>query len=126
MSPIEIMALLLALFVAVKIITLLVRPKEWMKIPGCVSSHPRLTMVVALVLAFVALYFLLAELTIVQVFAAMLFALLLILSAVSAYPKEMDALAQKMLKEKHILRQAWLPTIMWIALLIWVLYALFA
>ncbi len=126
MTPIEIFALIVAVIAIVKVVVLLVNPKSWMKFAKAIYAQPAASMIVSLLLAAVVLYYLLTELTIVQIFAAVLFTMLLALSSFSAFPKELLEMANKLLEDKSIMKKAWLPTIVWVALIVWVLYALVA
>ena len=99
MTPIEIMALIVALVSIIKMIVFLIRPKSWMKVPNKIYAQPVMTMIVSLLLAAGVLYYLLAELTIIQVFATLLFVILLMLSTLSPYSKEFLEMANKLLKD---------------------------
>ncbi len=125
LGTIEIFALIAILLAAIKILIILTNPKSWMDIVKTVWTNSTLTGIISLILAVVVLYYLLAELTIIQIFAVMLFFALLAGVTVSAYSKEVIALGTKMLKDKTILKKAWLSIIIWIALIVWGLYVLF-
>ena len=71
------------------------------------------------------LYYLLQEITIVQIFAVMLFIALMAAMGISAYAREFVPLAKKLLKDRNILRKAWLLIVIWIILLIWAFKELF-
>ncbi len=127
MTPIEIIALILAVVVAVKLLVIMIKPKAWMNVVEVVYRKPTLLMVVSLILAAVVLYYLdFAGITIVQIFAVMVFFALLAAMTASAYAKEIIVLARKMLKDKSVLKKAWLALVVWIVLVVWVLYTLFA
>ncbi|MDI6888444.1 MAG: hypothetical protein QMC78_01950 [Methanocellales archaeon] len=124
MTPIEIMALIVALFAGIKMLVTLINPKYWKNTVTKRSwANPTLTSLVSLVLTVVTLAFLLRELTIVQIFAVMLFAMGLIMLGFAPYSKEMLVLEDKMFKQKE---KGWLAGLVWAVLTIWVLYALFA
>lgn len=125
MTPIEIIAFILVLLVLVKLIVILINPKSWQKTTQALIGKPILTIVVSLVLAAVVLYYLLAELTIVQIFAVMAFLALLMMLSMAAYSKEFLTMAKKILKDRSALKKCWLPIAIWIVLMLWVLYALF-
>lgn len=119
MTPIEIMALIFIIVGAIKLIVILVKPKAWASLVKKVWSSPILVMIVALILAAITLNYLLVELSIIHIFAVMLFTALLAAISMAAYPKEIVALAQKMLKDKAVIKKAWLSIIIWIVLIIW-------
>lgn len=127
MTPIQIMALIVALIGAIKTILVLISPKTWAdKIVKPIYANPFVTSIAALILGGVSLWYLLKELTIIQIFASMLFFMALMLLGFAAFSKDTVAFAQKLLKDQECIKKCWLVLIIWIVLLIWVFYALFA
>lgn len=126
MTPIEIMAFIVAAIAAIKLFVIFINPKSWIKVTKTVFANPFLTTIILLALAMISLGYLITELTIVQIFAAMLFVMCLSALGFAAYSKEMLPLVNKMLKEKDILKKAWVSIAVWIVLIGWVLYELFA
>ncbi len=127
LGTIEILALIIAVVAAIKILVILVKPKAWMEVVKAVYKSPRITMIISTILAAVVLYYLNnSGISIIQIFAVMLFLALLMAVSVSAYAKDMIALGRKMLKDRKILKKAWLSIVIWALLIIWVLYSLFA
>tara|TARA_Y100000310_G_C20617708_1_gene781539 strand:+ start:902 stop:1285 length:384 start_codon:yes stop_codon:yes gene_type:complete len=125
MTPVEIIALIVAIAIAVKILVILINPGIWMqKVVRPVYGRPILTTTISIILAAVVLNYLLAEITIVQIFAVMGFLALIIAIGALAYSNELLAFAEKMLKDKAIIKKAWISILIWIALTIWVLYTL--
>lgn len=124
-TSIEIMALIVAVIAAIKIIVIFVKPKAWLGLVKKVYAQPILTTIISLVLAVIVLYYLLQELTILQIFAVMLLIVLLAAINMSTYSKEMTGVAEKMLKDKKILKKAWLSVVIWVILIIWTLKELF-
>ena len=121
MTPIQIMALIVALLGAIKTIVVLIKPKAWVdKVVKPIYANPMVTSIVALIIGGVSLWYLLQELTIVQIFASMLFFMALMLLGFAAFSKDTLAFAQKLLKDKECIKRSWLLLILWIALLIWV------
>jgi len=126
MTPIQIMALIVAVLGAIKLLVILVDPKIWLKnVVKPIYKIPMLASVLGLIIAGVSLYYLNQVMSIVDIFAVMLFFMGIMLMSFGVMAKEMVALADKALK-KGILTKFWLPLIIWILLLIWVFYALFA
>ncbi len=122
MNVIEILALILIVISAVKILTILVAPKSWLNFAKKFYVKPRVTSAIALVLAAVLLYFLIgAGITIVEILAIALFVAMLLLIGLSLYMKEM----MKKIDSKKILKEQWLYTLIWVALLAWGIYELF-
>ncbi len=122
LGTIEVMALIVVVAAAIKILVILVKPKAWVGIVKKIWVNSALVGIVSLVLAAVVLYYLMqAGITIVQIFAVMLFIALLAAVSAAVYSKEIMGLAQKLLKDKNILKKAWLAILVWIILIIWAL-----
>ena len=126
-SAIEYMALIFLAVATLKMIVILISPKVWMNgVVKKVWGKPVLMMIVCLILAGVSLYYLtVAGITIVEIFAVMLFFSLLAAVGVAVYAKEVIGLANKLMN-RSILKKSWLYIIIWIALIAWGFYALFA
>ena len=75
---------------------------------------------------FVLNYLLGAGITIIEIFAVMLFFVLLMALSVSVYSKEMMQLGQKMLKDKKMIKKSWLAILVWIILILWAVKELIA
>lgn len=125
MTPIEVMAFLLAILIIVKLVILFIHKESWMKFADMVYGKPIVAMIVSLMLAAIVLNYLLVEVNIVQIFAVMLFTTLLMVIGFEAYAKEMLEFAHKVLKDEDLIKRSWLSVTIWILLVIWVLYALF-
>jgi len=125
MTPIEIMALIVIGLALIKIVVLFVNPKHWMKVIEAVFTKPALTIFVSVVWTAVVLVILLQELTIVHIFASMLFLMPLFLMGFAAYGKDTTAWAKKMLKDKKLMKKSWLLILIWIVLMLWVIYTIF-
>jgi len=126
MTPIEWMAAIIAVIAVVKILVLLIKPRAWMNgVVKPVYSNPIVLMIVGLALAAGSLWYLLEEITIIQIFAVMFFLSTLALITAAVYANEIIAVANKMLKNKKFLGKAWLSIIAWLALAIWALKELF-
>lgn len=128
MTAIEVMALILVLFSAVKLVAILLKPKFWMdNVAKRLSARPGIVSLVSLVIAAISLMFLLKELTVVQIFAVMFFFVGLMAMEFAPYSKDMLALIEeRILRDRDILKKSWLAIIVWSVLIIWVLCALFA
>ncbi len=125
MRPVEVMALLLTASVIIKLVVGLVSPESWLSaIPKKLLRHPTLITLLSLALAVVVLIFLLKELTIVQIFAVLLFLAPLLLLAFVPFAKDLT-LEDKIFEGKSILKKSWLTVLIWLILAVWVLYTLF-
>ena len=126
MTPIQIMALIVTVLGAIKMLVIIVDPKIWLKkVVKPIYVNPMVASLIGLIIAGVSLYYLKQTMTIVDIFAVMLFFMGIMLMSFASMSKEMLALADKALK-KGCLTRFWLPMLVWILLLIWVFYALFA
>jgi len=125
MEIVGIFALIVLIAIAIKILVVLISPKSWLNLVGKIWKLPILTMIVSLILAGIVLYYLLQEISIVQIFGVLLFIALISAATMAVYIKEVLPFAQKMLKDRSFLRKAWLPILIWIILIIWALKELF-
>lgn len=125
MTPIEIMALIFAIAILVKILVFVTNPRKWLKIVKPLYANPVLLAVASLVLAAISLNYLLQELTIIQIAATMLFIAFLAAISMASYSKEVFDFAEKLLS-KETIKKARLSIIIWVLLAGWVLDILFA
>ncbi len=126
LTAIEIIALVFISLGLLKVLVILVDPKIWFeKVAKPIYQRPKTLIVVSFVLALFVLYYLIQTLTIVQILAAMVFTALLMAMAFGAYSKEVLSLAQKMLKDKKIVKRNWLILLLWIALFVWAIKEIF-
>jgi len=125
-TPIETLALIIALLSLIKLIVILVNPMSWFKgVVKPIYSNPFMLQLIGLILAGVSLFYLLREFTIVQIFAVMFFFASLMLFGVGAYAKEILDFADKIYKKKDTIKRAWLSILVWLVLIFWVLMELF-
>ncbi|MEN9625737.1 MAG: hypothetical protein RL557_65 [archaeon] len=125
-SVIEIFAFIFIAISIIKIAIVLYNPKIWVdRVVKKIWFHDVGMLIVSLVLSGIVLYFILEELTIVQIFAVMLFMSLLLAAGISMYSKEIVKTAER-LYETDLLIQKSLPyIIIWLVLLLWGLKELF-
>ena len=123
-TPIEWIAAVFAVLVLVKLVVIMINKKSWWNLTKGIYGNPGVTGFVFLVLAAVVLWFLLQELTIVQIMAAGIFMVLLMGFAFTGYSKELMSLATKIYAKKFS-GWLWFYIIIWIVLSVWVLWELF-
>ncbi len=124
MTPIEIIAAILAIVILLKLIFLNVVKNELMvKIIKKMFAIKLLVPAISVSLAGVILYFLLQELNAAQIFATTLFGILVYSLALVMYPGIFSAFMEDILSNK---KKLWLAQLVWFALSVWVLYSLFA
>ncbi len=128
MTALEVIATIFAIFVLVKIVVVLVNPRLWMeKVAKPLLGNPPLASAVYAGLALVTGYVVLASLNIVDVFAVMLFTAFLMGLGVLPYAEAMLKIAEeKSATRAELLRNAWLPIVIWTVLALWVLTTVFA
>lgn len=126
MTPIEIIALIIIIISAIKIIVILVNPKSWADVVKKIWVNPMVTSIIALILAAIVLYYLvwIEGITIVQIFAVIAFVVLLMAVGIGTYAKEVISMSTRMLK-KGVLKRAWFYTLIWIVLMVWAVKELF-
>lgn len=126
MKPVEIMAVIVATAVIIKLALGFVIPRS---LPNAVMkkalTNPILTTLISLAWAIAALIFLLKELTIVQIFAVMLFLMPLMMISLLPFAEDMLMLVERIFRDRNILKKAGPGIIVWLILAIWVLYVLF-
>lgn len=115
-----------SVLVLIKILFVLFKPAGWMNVSKKIYSSPAVLALIELILAAIVFYYLLMELTIVQIMAGVVLGALLTGLSFAAYGKEVMALGTKIMKDKDMWKKAWLPVVIWLVLAVWALYALFA
>ena len=126
MNPIEIMAFIVAFFTLGKMLTMLFSQKSWFtNYTKRFWAHPGMLTIGSLVAVIVSLWFLLQELTIVQVFAVTFFSMSLIVLGLAPLSKYMLEIEEKWFKEEKMITIGPIAWIVWSGLSIWVLYTIF-
>ncbi len=128
MTALEIIATIFAIFVLVKMVVVLIDPQIWMKkVAEPLLGNPRLATTVYGVLAIVVGYYVLTRLYIVDVAAVMLFTALVMGVGMMPYSKALLKIAEEMSATRSdLLRNAWLPIVIWTVIALWVLTSVLA
>ena len=128
MTAIEIIALVFIAFSAIKIAVLMIKPTAWYGGPaGKLWSNPVIAYPAIIVIGAVVLWYLLAELTITQVFAAGIFGFLVFMLDLTPYTGKLFGLIQRDAQSgTNILRKSWVGNLVWIVLMILVLWEIFS
>jgi hypothetical protein len=124
-TPVETIALAIIALAVIKIVILLISPKSWMNFAKSVYSKPRLVEVVSLILAAVIFYYLIQEISVVQILAVTAFVASLMLIGLA---KEVGPLIKKyetLVKKGNIWKEYWLYSLIWVVLLAWGIKELF-
>ncbi|MCK4829681.1 hypothetical protein KA005_78885, partial [bacterium] len=81
-------------------------------------------MILAFIVASVSLFFLLQELTIVQIWASMFFSVVLIVMGLAPYTKSMREVENKWHSETGAVKKRWFASVVWVAISIWVIISI--
>jgi hypothetical protein len=121
MNYITLFAWIVVALSVIKMLVLLVNANAWRSFVKRLYSKPTITKLIALILAAVVLYYLInAGITIVEIFAVMLFVMLFLVVGVGSYVKKIV----KGISFKQILKEQWFYVLLWLALLVWVVVEL--
>ena len=123
LTPMEIIALVLAVFVLLKILILMAKPKLWLNLSGKLIRNKGLFTLVALILVALTGYSVLKNVDIVTVGAVMAFTASLMALGAAPYSKTILETHEKI--GENAIRKSWLSVIAWVVLAVWMLYALF-
>lgn len=123
-GAIEIIALIFAVLVIVKLAVVSFSPKSWLGVAKSLYKAPWVLFIVELILAAIVFYYLLQQLTIVQIVAAVTLGALLTGMSFAIYGKETIAWGTKLLNS-NTLKKLWLPILIWLGIAVWTLVALF-
>ncbi len=124
-TSVEIIAIVFLALVVIKMIVLLISPKSWMGFAKGIWGNKIVAQIVALVLAAVVFYYLIQELTIVQIFAAAAFVSLLLVIGMSDLVGRLINVYEKHIKNGTLWKEYWLYTLIWLVLMVWVFIELF-
>jgi hypothetical protein len=120
LTAVETIALITILLSLTKIITVMINPQAYNRaVVKKFWKHPHALGFFSLILALVVLYYLIQEITIVQIFASIAFMALLMVYALSLHPKDIVKLTDKFYKDRSIIKHFWIYLVIWIILLLW-------
>ena len=118
-TALKVIAATLIAFSAIKLLFVLVDVRAWVRFARRLYANPVVTSVVALLLAAIVLYLLLAAgMSIVQILAVCVFVVLLLVVGIAPYANELFAWLDRQDLGAMIKRQ-WLYTLIWVVLLAW-------
>ena len=121
MTSIEILALLFALFVLIKLIIVAINPKKWIAFSRKILKNTPLVYIIYLVLTVLVGWVVLRNLSIVEIGAVMLFVSLLFALSWLPYAKKLMVFSEDLMA--GVIKKSWLPIIIWTVLSLWILYA---
>ena len=125
-GALQITVLILAIVVVIKFLVLAIKPKAWLNLAKSLYGNPLVLGLVEVILAAILFYYLLMQLTIVQIMAAVTLGALLTGLSFSLFAKEMLPFVSKLIRNKRILWSpgAWFVWIIWLVLIGWAVYTL--
>lgn len=124
-TAVEIIALVLLIVAAIKMLVLLINPMGWMKFCRTLWKNKIGFQLVCLILAGVVFYYLIQVFTIVQIFAVSAFVALLLALGLADPIKSIIPIYEKQIKAKTLWKTYWLYILIWLALMVWVFIELF-
>jgi len=126
LGTIQILALILIVVSFVKLIILLINPKSWINFAGWVYGGRYLSAFILLVLSGIVFYYLIKEISVVQILAVTLFVSLFIGAAYALIDGKNFIKSFYKSKMKNLLGNGiWFYTLIWLALMIWGLVEIF-
>ena len=125
MTPVEIIALIIVLLGLTKFVMLMAKPQAWLGGGKKLLANGQVFTAVSFVLMLVALRYLLTELTIVQIFAVFGFVMPFMWLAFAGNKEELMAMAEKRVGQGNVFKKNWLISLIWLALMVWVLVEIF-
>ena len=127
MSTIAILAVIFSLIIIVKVSIVFINPHGWFRVVHALFENTRILTIVYAVLSVIVGYYILRNLSIIQVSAVMLFTSLLIGLALIPFFGTILSLRQEVYGSRlDILRKTWLSLLIWTAIALWTLYEVFA
>jgi len=125
LTPVEFIAALLAFVTLIKLVVITVNKKAWYnKVAAPIYGNAKSSSKVFLVLAAIIFYYLIQELSIVQIYASLAFTSMIMGAGLMMYSKDVLQMAKKALSRKFD-GMTWLYIIIFAILSIWVLNSLF-
>ncbi len=119
MTGIEFLALILGILILAKVIIFFVKPKLWMSITKKTTKNKVTFSVVSLVVAIIAGYLVLQEMTIAEIGAVTVFIAALSALSFGPYINKITTIADE--ASKDLLKKSWLSIVIWVALGVWMI-----
>ena len=117
-TSVEIIALIVIIVAAIKILVLLIKPRAWMNFAQSVYKKPIVARAVSLVLGGVILYYLItAGISVVEILAVTAFISMFIVFGLASQVKSLIARYKAQIKKGKLWKEHWFYTLLWIALI---------
>jgi len=126
-SAIEIIAVIFAIFILLKVSFVLINPHWWFKLADAILRNTIILTIAYLLIAVIVGYFIFRSFSIEQVAAIMLFSSILIGLGLLPFSETFLAIRDEMLGSRsYILRKTWFTLLIWITIALWTLYVVFS
>ena len=122
MNPMEIISLIIAIIVLLKLILFLVKPKMFSKMASVVSKKSKMLVWVILSMMIIVSYFVFTSFTVVQVLPMILLGYLILTLLMVQYPKVYKVFVKEIFKDT---KKTWLVWLIWTILVVCTLYVSF-
>ena len=119
MTPVEIIAAIVVIAAAIKMLVLLINPSAWMNFAKKSYAKPIVIQIIGLILAGVVLYYILPEIGIVQIMAVMAFLGALLMIGLAAQVDDLIKKYESQVKKGRMWKENGLYILVWIVLLVW-------
>jgi len=124
MTSIEILALIFALLILIKLLVISVNPKKWIGFSKKILNNKAPVYIIYVILTVIVGYIVLSTVPATEIGAVTLFISLLIALSFLPYAKKLNVFSEDLIV--GIIKKSWLPIIIWLALAVWILYAVIA
>ena len=122
MNAVEIISLIVAVLVLLKLVVFIINPKWLGKIAEKMLKQSMVTTILILIFGIIVAYFVFTSLTIVQALPAIILGHMILALVIIQYPKIYKSFTKVMLKDR---KKAWLVWAIWVVLAVCTLYVLF-
>jgi len=130
MTSIETIALIFIVFAIIKFVVLAINPGSWYgksnPLVNIMTKSPIAAYVISIIFGGLVLFYLLKELSIIQIFAATVFSWFLMMLTFGPFFREIIGSVKGMAEQKpHFFCRFWFPLVVWIVLMAWVVWEIF-
>ena len=121
LAPTSVISWIIVILAVVKIIGISINPKGWLNSAKKIWARKGTVQISSLILAAIVLYYLLQEITIIQIFDTLGFAGLLFAIGLSSEIPTLLKRYETQIKKGSIWKDYWFYLLIWIILIFWVL-----
>ena len=123
-TALNIIALIFIIVSIIKLLVILINKKDWLPVVRTFYSKPIASSIIVAILTVIVFYFLIQQLSIVEIISAAAFISLLFMLSFLQFKKELLEMATKIYKDK-LSPATWVYILIWLGLMGWALYELF-